>query len=99
MASEMKGTYHIYVLVDTDPKEDIKVEEKLLKIREVKEVHFISGPYDLLAVIDITLMGKPVFSTVQEIAQKVIQQIRRIPGVRDTSSMIPFLSYTKKPHT
>jgi len=98
MASEMKGIYHVYVLVDTDPKEDIQVEEKLLKIREVKEVHFISGSYDLLAVIDITLRGKPIFSTVQELSQNIIQKIRKIKGVRDTNSIVPFLSYTKEPH-
>jgi len=99
MASEMKGTYRVFILVDTDPKEDFKVEEQLLKLREVTEVHFISGPYDLLAVVEITLLGKPIFSTVQEISQRVIQKIRKIQGVRDTSSMVPFLSYTKKPPT
>jgi uncharacterized protein YfdQ (DUF2303 family) len=42
------------------------------------------------------LHGKAIFSTVQEIAQQVIQKIRRIRGVRDTNSMVPFVSYTKK---
>ncbi len=96
MAKEMKGLYHIFILVDTEPGKDMKVEERLLKLDEVVEVHFVSGQYDLLAVADINLRGKAIFSTVQEISQNLIQEIRKIPGVRDTNSMIPFLSLKKK---
>jgi len=92
----MKGSYHVFVFVDTDPHLDEKVEERLLGFDEVVEVHFISGQYDLLAVVEINLMGKPIFSTVQEVSQQVIQKIRRIRGVRDTSSIVPFLSFSKR---
>lgn len=91
----MKGLYHIFILIDTDPGKDMKVEERLLKLDEIVEVHFVSGQYDLLAVADINLRGKAIFSTVQEISQDLIQEIRKIPGVRDTNSMIPFLSLAK----
>ena len=96
MASQMKGVYHVFVFVDTDPHADERVEERLLEFDEVVEVHYISGEYDILAVIEINLHGKAVFTTVQEIAQQVIQKIRRIRGVRDTNSMVPFMSFTKK---
>jgi DNA-binding Lrp family transcriptional regulator len=92
----MKGVYHVFVFIDTDPDADERVEERLLEFDEVVEVHYISGEYDLLAVIEINLHGKAVFTTVQEIAQQVIQKIRRIRGVRDTNSMVPFVSFTKK---
>ena len=96
MASQMKGVYHVFVFVDTDPHADEKVEDRLLEFDEVVEVHYISGEYDILAVVEIDLHGKAIFSTVQEIAQQVIEKIRRIRGVRDTNSMVPFVSFTKK---
>jgi len=96
MAREMKGVYHIFVLIDTDPGKDMKVEERLFKLNEIIEVHFVSGQYDILAVADINLRGKAIFSTVQELSQELIQKIRKIPGVRDTNSMVPFLSLVKK---
>src|SRR5512136_715811 len=96
MASQMKGVYHVFVFVDTDPHADERVEERLLEFDEVVEVHYISGQYDILAVVEIDLHGKAIFSTVQDIAQQVIQRIRRIRGVRDTNSMVPFVSFAKK---
>lgn len=96
MASQMKGVYHVFILIDTDPSKDVKVEEQLLKLSEVVEVHLVSGQYDILAVADINLSGKAIFTTVQELSQDLIQRIRKIPGVRDTNSMVPFLSLVKK---
>jgi len=96
MAREMAGAYHVFILVDIDPGKDMKVEEQLLKLNEIVEVHFVSGQYDILAVADINLRGKAIFSTVQEFSQDLIQEIRKIPGVRDTNTMVPFRSFVKK---
>jgi len=95
MATQMKGLYHIFIFIDTDPTKDIKVEEQLLKIEEIAEVHLVSGQYDILAVADINLHGKAIFSTVQELSQDLIQKIRKIHGVRDTNTLVPFLSLSK----
>lgn len=96
MAREMIGLYHIFILIDTDPGKDMKVEEGLLKLNEIVELHFVSGQYDILALADINLRGKAIFSTVQELSQDLIQKIRKIPGVRDTNTMVPFRSLVKK---
>jgi len=96
MAKEMAGVFHIFIFIDTDPGKDMKVEERLLKLDEIVEVHFVSGQYDILAVADINLRGKAIFSTVRELSQDLIQKIRNIPGVRDTNSMVPFRSLVKK---
>ena len=96
MAKEMAGVYHIFILIATDPGKDMKVEGRLLKLDEIVEVHFVSGQYDILAVADISLRGKAIFTTVQELSQDLIQKIRKIPGVRDTNSMVPFLSLVKE---
>lgn len=95
MTREMKGTYRVFLMLNTEPGLDEKVSEQLLKFKEITEVHFISGIYDLLAVIEVSLHGKAIFTTIQEISQLLIQKIRKIKGVRDTNTLLPFRSVTK----
>lgn len=68
----MKGKYAIFIFVDTDPGKDETVLEKLLTYDEVIEVHVISGQYDLLAVLELDLREKPLFTTVKNLAQKSV---------------------------
>jgi DNA-binding Lrp family transcriptional regulator len=68
----------------------------LLEYDEVIEVHLISGQYDLVAVLEIDLHGKAIFTSVQELAQKSIERIRDLSGVRDTNTIVPFFSVTKR---
>ena len=93
---EMKGTYRAFVMVGTVPGQDENVVKSLLKFKEVLEVHFISGNYDLLAVVEIDLHGKTIFTPVQEITQFVVQKIRKVEGIRTTSTMLPLRSLTKQ---
>ena len=94
-AREMRGKYRIFVLVDAISGEDDAVLERLLKIDEVIDVHVISGQYDLLAVLELDLRGH-YFTTVKETAQKLVRKIRKLSGVRDTNTIVPFLSLTKR---
>jgi DNA-binding Lrp family transcriptional regulator len=95
MAHEMKGTYRVFIMLNTSPGSDEKVSEELLKFKEITEVHFISGIYDVLAVVEVSLHGKAIFTTIQEIAQLLIQRIRKIKGIRDTNTLLPFRSLVK----
>lgn len=95
-ARKMKGKYTIFIFVDTDPGKDETVLEKLLTYDEVIEVHVISGQYDLLAVLELDLREKPLFTTVKNLAQKSVRKIRKLGGVRDTNTFVPFLSVTKR---
>ncbi len=91
-----RGKRNIFILIDTELDEDEDdLMERLLGIGEVKEVHIISGQYDILAVAEINLHGKPIFSTVQELSQKVIRKIRKISGIRDTNTIVPFVTATR----
>lgn len=90
------GKRNIYVLIDTELKaREEEVMEELLKFKEVTEVHVISGQYDLLAVAEIDLHGTPIFSTVQELSQKLVRKIRQVSGIRDTNTIVPFTSATR----
>jgi DNA-binding Lrp family transcriptional regulator len=93
---EMKGSYLAFVKVGTVPGQDEEVAKKLLAFEEVLEVHFISGDYDLLAVVEISLHGKTIFTPVQEITQFIVQKIRKVDGIRATSTMLPLRSLTKQ---
>lgn len=93
---EMRGKYRIFIMINTDPGKDKTVLEKLQEYEEVAEIHFISGQYDLFAVAEIELLGTAIFTSVQELAQKLVQKIRKINGVRDTNTIVPFLSLTKR---
>lgn len=92
----MRGEYTGFVFVDAAPGKDEAVLEEILEHEEVIEAHLISDQHDILAVLEIALHGKPVFSTVQEVAQKSIRKIRKISGVRDTNTIVPFFSVTKR---
>lgn len=94
-AREMRGKYTIFVLVDSIPGEDDAVLQRLLKIDEVIDVHVISGQYDLLAVLELDLRRR-YFTDVKEAAQKLVRKIRKLSGVRDTNTIVPFLSLTKR---
>lgn len=91
----MKGSYKAFVRVGTYPGRDEEVVDHLLKFKEVLEVHFISGDYDLLTVVEVSLHGKAIFTSIQEITQFIIQKIRKIGGIRDTNTMLPLRSLTK----
>jgi len=90
----MRGKYTIFVLVDTVPGEEDAVLKRLLKIDEVMEIHAISGEYDLLAVLELDL--RSYFTAVKDVAQKLVRKIRKLSGVRDTNTIVPFLSLTKR---
>lgn len=91
----MRGKHTVFVFVDAAPGKDEAVLEEILEHEEVIEAHLISGQYDILAVLEIDLHGKPVFSTVQEVAQKSIRKIRKISGVRDTNTIALFFGNKK----
>ncbi len=92
----MKGSYRAFVMLGTIPGQDEAVVKKLLKFKEVLEVHFISGDYDLLAVVEISLHGKTIFTPIQEITQFVVQKIRTVEGIRVTNTILPLRSLTKQ---
>ena len=93
---EMKGKFTVFMFIDTSPGKDRTVLKRILEFDEVVEAHLISCQYYLLVVLEIDLHGKPVFTTVQEVAHNSIEKIRNINGVRDTNTIVPFSSVTKR---
>ncbi len=91
---EMKRSITAFVLVNTDPKLEYQIVDLLFDIEEIKEVHAVHGPVDLLvkAVIKRDLLA----SDAEVIAEFVEMQIRQLDGITRTQTMIPGLSKVKE---
>lgn len=52
-----------YVLIETKPEKTKEVVRSLSKLKGLKEVHLVTGPYDVIAVVegaDLTAVGNLV---------------------------------------
>ncbi len=70
-----------YVLINCQSGFENSIIEKLIKIREVKEVQGIFGEYDIFVKIESDSQAK-----LQDILTK---QIRKIPNITSTNSLSP----------
>jgi DNA-binding Lrp family transcriptional regulator len=70
-----------------------KIKRLLETLSEVKELHFLTGDWDILVVLDFP----PSAANKRRVLDFVTDQIRGIPEVIDTSTIIPEYSLTKFP--
>jgi DNA-binding Lrp family transcriptional regulator len=70
-----------------------KIKRTLENVREVKELHFLTGDWDILVVLDFP----PNLANKRQVLDFVTDRIRGIPEVLDTSTIIPEYSLTKFP--
>ena len=70
-----------------------KIRRLLETLTEVKELHFLTGDWDILVVLDFP----PATANKRRVLDFVTEKIRGIPEVIDTSTIIPEYSLTKFP--
>jgi DNA-binding Lrp family transcriptional regulator len=70
-----------------------EVADKLFKLDEVKEVHIITGEWDLLAVIEAE--REIVTPTDERVLDVVLDKMTRVPHVNRTNTIIPSFSRFK----
>jgi DNA-binding Lrp family transcriptional regulator len=70
-----------------------RIRELLEGLSEVKELHFLTGDWDVLVVLDFP----PGDSNKRRVLDFVTDRIRGIPEVLDTSTIVPEYSITKFP--
>lgn len=75
------------VLLNVDIGTEEKVMEQLAAIPEVRSVHFVYGPYDIVVKIEAPDIDK-VRSVVRE-------KVRKIEGIRSTTTLIVARSHTR----
>ncbi|RLG84072.1 MAG: Lrp/AsnC family transcriptional regulator [Thermoprotei archaeon] len=68
------------VLIQTDIGSESSVMEKLFELPEVRDVYIVYGIYDIVTLIEA--------DSLEKIREIIIHNIRRIPGVRTTTTMV-----------
>jgi DNA-binding Lrp family transcriptional regulator len=69
-----------------------RIRTMLESFAEVKELHLLTGDWDVLAVLDF-----PTSANKRAVLDFVTERIRGIPEVLDTSTVVPEFSVTKFP--
>ncbi len=72
-----------------------RIRHLLETLVEVKELHFLTGDWDILVVLDFP----PPATSKRRVLDFVTERIRGIPEVLDTSTVVPEFSVTKFPVT
>ncbi len=83
-----------FTQLKVDPHEVETVRSALMGFSEVKEIHLITGEWDMFLVLEFPTgpgAGK------RQVFDFVLQKLAKIPGVQDFSTMIPEYSVTKFP--
>jgi DNA-binding Lrp family transcriptional regulator len=90
---EMLREITAFVLMNVSGKREDRIIEKLYELKEVREIHSVHGDADVL--IKIVLTRDLVSSDAEMIGQFVHNQVRQIPGVISTQTLIPSMSKIK----
>jgi DNA-binding Lrp family transcriptional regulator len=73
------GLVRAHVMITLEPKRSAAIEVALRKIAEVRVLHSVSGPFDLLAVVAAASIGE---------LDALIDRIGSLDGVERTTSAI-----------
>lgn len=71
-----------------------RVQSALLNFDEVKETHLITGDWDMLAILEFQTTGG---RNKKRVLDFIVEKVSNLPGVEDTSTVVPELSMTKFP--
>jgi DNA-binding Lrp family transcriptional regulator len=94
---EMKREITAFVLMNAAVKQDYQIIDKLFELPEVREIHSVHGEFDIIAKLVLT--RDLLASDAEAIGQFVHNQIRQVPGVVSTQTLIPGISKIKKEST
>jgi len=92
MPTELKGIRALsYLKIKGGDLE--RIRRMLEGLDEVKELHFLTGDWDILIVLDFP----PTITNKRRVLDFVTERIRGIPEILDTSTLVPEYSVTKFP--
>jgi len=69
-----------YIMMKLHVGKDEEVFAKIGKLKEIKEANATYGAFDLVMKVE--------FKNIEELDRFIFEEVRRIPGVSETSSMI-----------
>ncbi len=91
---EMKREITVFILLNVEGKYEQMIFDKLLALKEVREVHTVNGSIDMIA--KITLMRDLLSSDAEILSQFIQSSIRQLKGVTSTQTLIPGMSRIKE---
>lgn len=90
---DMRTVGRVFLLINVATGKEDTIAGKLLKLKEIREVHIVPGNYDLLAVIEVE---RGLIETVPDKVVRVVKgKIRKMSGVSHTVTLIPLTSKVK----
>jgi hypothetical protein len=75
-----------YLLVKTEPGKEKEVQEHFKALPEVREIHLITGKFDLLIALE---SKETELDPRRKVVEVVVDKVRKAGGIRDTSTIIP----------
>jgi hypothetical protein len=91
---EMLREITVFVLINITAKKESQILDRIFALDEVKEVHSVHGSIDVIAKLVLT---RDLVSSDAEVISRYVQQnIRHIPGVLSTQTLIPGISKIKE---
>jgi DNA-binding Lrp family transcriptional regulator len=79
------------VFLNVDIGAEDRIIEELAAIPEVKAVYFVYGPYDIVVKIDAP--------DIEKIRTIIRDKVRKIEGVRSTTTLVVAKSHVKTPQS
>jgi DNA-binding Lrp family transcriptional regulator len=83
-----------FLLVKTKPGVEKEILDRFQSLPEVREVHLITGKFDLLVALE---SEETEIDPRQKVAEVVIEKVRKSGGVIDTRTIIPIESEFRHP--
>jgi DNA-binding Lrp family transcriptional regulator len=75
-----------FILIKTEPGSERKIQDRLGNLPEVREIHLITGQFDLLITLE---SPETELDPRQKVVQLVLDAVRKGGGVVDTRTIIP----------
>jgi hypothetical protein len=91
---EMKRGITVFILMKVQAKKEIKLMENIYELEPVREIHSVHGDVDMLVKVELT--RDLLSSDAEIISQFVHEEIRQVPGVISTTTLIPGISRIKE---
>jgi DNA-binding Lrp family transcriptional regulator len=91
---EMKRVITAFLLINVETGREDRIMEKLFAHKEVQEIHFVPGNFDIIAKIAVE--QDYLSSDSEVIGQFLHDKVRRMPGVIKTQTIIPISSKRKR---
>jgi uncharacterized ParB-like nuclease family protein len=83
----------VFVLINITAKKESQILDRIFALEEVREVHSVHGSIDVIAKLVLT---RDLVSSDAEVISRYVQNnIRHVPGVLSTQTLIPGISKIK----